>query len=710
VTPVRILKPGYNCWRVAPARRAAFLIDGAAYFRAFRAAALRARHCLLMVGWDIDSRVRLVREAPLDDAPNTLGDFLNAIVARPRGPHAYVLTWDFAMLYALDREWLPIYKLDWRTHRRLHFRMDGLHPPGGSHHQKVVVVDDDVAFVGGLDLTRARWDTPEHRADDPRRIEVHGGEPYRPFHDAQMLVQGDVAAVLGDLVRDRWARATGQMLAPPPRGSDAWPPGLVADLENVRVAVVRTDPAFRARPEVREVERLYLDAIRAARRYIYIENQFLTAPVIADALAARLAEMDGPDVVIVTGLRTDGWLSQRTMDVIRGRMVARLRAADRYGRLRVYYPHVPGLGSKCLHVHSKLMIVDDEFVRIGSANLNNRSMGIDTECDLALESESDPPARRAIATLRERLLAEHLGTTAEAVARASAKAPLRAAIDRLRGGNRTLRELPPPPPELVASWLPDPQLLDPERPIDPAALTDQLIPPEERVPATRRIVLAVATLLGLLGLAAAWRWTSLGDLLDLETLTAQVERFRELPASPALAIGAFVLGGLLVMPVTLLVAATALAFGPVFGLVYSVLGAMASAAVVYGLGRWLGRDVVRRFAGARLNAVSRRLAQRGILTIMFVRVVPVAPFSVVNLVAGASHIGFRDFLLGTLFGMTPGIALIALFVDQVGQTLRQPGPGAVALLAALLALIVGASYGLRRLASRRKPGAAESRA
>ncbi|HEX7043765.1 MAG TPA: VTT domain-containing protein, partial [Burkholderiales bacterium] len=171
-----------------------------------------------------------------------------------------------------------------------------------------------------------------------------------------------------------------------------------------------------------------------------------------------------------------------------------------------------------------------------------------------------------------------------------------------------------------------------------------------------------------------------------------------------------VLGGLLVMPVTLLVAATALAFGPVFGLVYSVLGAMASAAVVYGLGRWLGRDVVRRFAGARLNAVSRRLAQRGILTIMFVRVVPVAPFSVVNLVAGASHIGFRDFLLGTLFGMTPGIALIALFVDQVGQTLRQPGPGAVALLAALLALIVGASYGLRRLASRRKPGAAESRA
>src|SRR5690606_25957780 len=108
-----------------------------------------------------------------------------AVVAQPHAPHAYVLAWDFAMLYALDREWLPAYKLEWRAHRRLHFRMDGEHPPGGSHHQKMVVVDDALAFVGGLDLTRARWDTPAHSPGDPRRVET-APEPYRPFHDIEL--------------------------------------------------------------------------------------------------------------------------------------------------------------------------------------------------------------------------------------------------------------------------------------------------------------------------------------------------------------------------------------------------------------------------------------------------------------------------------------------------------------------------------------------
>src|SRR5581483_3063816 len=96
----------------------------------------------------------------------------------------------------------------------------------------------------------------------------------------------------------------------------------------------------------------------------------------------------------------------------------RLREADRHGRLRVYYPEIPGLYEQCLNVHSKLMIVDDAFVRIGSANLNNRSMGIDTECDLALESMGYARVQQGIVGLRDRLLAEHLGTTPQNVAQA----------------------------------------------------------------------------------------------------------------------------------------------------------------------------------------------------------------------------------------------------------------------------------------------------
>jgi phosphatidylserine/phosphatidylglycerophosphate/cardiolipin synthase-like enzyme len=194
----RILQPGRNCWRVEHAGRVAFLIDGAAYFAAFRAAAARARRSIFIIGWDIDSRVALLPGQPPDDLPVTLGQFLNELTRNRSGLNIYVLTWDFAMLYALDREILPIYKLGWSTHRRVHFHLDAEHPVGASHHQKIVVVDDAVAFVGGLDLTKCRWDTPEHRADDPRRCN-HQGVPYPPFHDIQMLVDGDAARALGEL-------------------------------------------------------------------------------------------------------------------------------------------------------------------------------------------------------------------------------------------------------------------------------------------------------------------------------------------------------------------------------------------------------------------------------------------------------------------------------------------------------------------------------
>lgn len=715
MTGYQILKPGYNCWQVAHARRVAFLIDAADYFRAFREAAARARHSILMVGWDIDSRVRLVRDGDPGLLPNTLCEFLNGVVSRPGGPHAYVLTWDFAMLYALDREWLPIYKLDWRTHRRLHFRMDGKHPPGGSHHQKIVVVDDGLAFAGGLDLTKARWDTPEHRPDDPRRIDVAGTPPYRPFHDVMMLVEGQVASVLGELVRARWERATGRRARPAVGApADLWPPGVATEVENVPVAVARTVPAYDGEAEVREVELLYRDAIRAARRSLYIENQFFTATGIADAIAARLGEPDGPEVVLILALRTDGWLSQQTMDVLRGRLIHRLRQADRHHRLRVYYPDVPGLDGQCVNVHSKVLVVDDDFARVGSANLNNRSMGIDTECDLAFESGGEERVRRSIAGLRHRLLAEHLGTRPEEVARAVAReGSLIAAIESLRGGGRTLRELEPPPPEQVSSWLPNPELLDPERPIDPDRLAEQLVPPDERAPAHRRIVAGVSILVGLLALAAAWRWTPLGDYLDVDSLTGLVAGFRGYPAAPFIALGAFVLGGLIVVPVTLLIVVTALAFGPWEGFIYSVIGVLASAALVYGVGHGLGRDTVRRFAGSKLNRLSRRLAQRGVLTMAIVRLIPVAPFTVVNLVAGASHIRFRDFVAGTALGMIPGIAAITLFVDRVGATLRDPGPGTFLVLGAVVLLLVLGMYGLRRWVLKRtkdEPAAVSSHA
>src|SRR5262245_754841 len=113
----QLLKPGRNCWRIESARRVAFLIDADAFFVAVRAAIVRARHSIFILSWDIDSRLIMARHGAGDGFPAALGEFLNAVVAKRRGLHAYVLNWDFAMVYALEREWFPVYKLDWRTHR-----------------------------------------------------------------------------------------------------------------------------------------------------------------------------------------------------------------------------------------------------------------------------------------------------------------------------------------------------------------------------------------------------------------------------------------------------------------------------------------------------------------------------------------------------------------------------------------------------------------
>lgn len=679
-----ILRPGRNCWRIERAERFAFLVDAAPYFRALRAGLLTARHQVLVLAWDVHSELRLVRDGGGDGAPESLRDLFDALAAGHEELAIHVLDWDYTMLYAGDREWLPALKLGWKTHPRVRFRLDAQHPIGGCHHQKVVVVDDALAFAGGIDLTHSRWDTPEHRPDDPRRVTAEG-DAYAPHHDVQAAVSGDAARALGELARARWFDACGERLdAPPPRDPrEPWPAELEPDLTGVDVAIARTQPACPERGEVREVEQLFLDSIAAARRFLYVENQYLTSRRIGDALAARLAEPDGPELVIVLPQRTTAWLEQYTMDVLRVRLLERLRAADRHGRLRVVRPRVPGLEPQCVNVHAKVMVVDDRLARVGSANLNNRSMGLDTECDLALESRGDPRVESAIAGFRARLLAEHLGSDAGEIARATAESgSLVATIERFAGGGRTLEAIELALDPEIARQVPDEALVDPERPIDAEELARALVREEERGPAGRRVLTASAFVLGALALTLAWRFTPLAHWVDPRELVDSTARFRELPAAPLLALAAFVVGGLVAFPVTALILAAVLALGPFVGFACALAGSLASAAITYWLGGALGGKTVQRLGGKRLQAVRRRLVDRGLFAVVVVRVIPIAPFTLVNLVAGASRLSWRDYALGTFLGMTPGIVAVTLFADRARAALAEPSWTNAVLLAA----------------------------
>ena len=122
-----------------------------------------------------------------------------------------MLSWDFSVIYVLERELLPARSFGWQDSERLHFRLDGRHPVGASQHQKVVVIDGSLAFLGGIDLTKARWDTRRHAADEGRRRDPDGNS-YRPFHDVQAVVSGPTAAELRELADERWMNATGESL------------------------------------------------------------------------------------------------------------------------------------------------------------------------------------------------------------------------------------------------------------------------------------------------------------------------------------------------------------------------------------------------------------------------------------------------------------------------------------------------------------------
>ncbi|ACC74489.1 VTT domain-containing protein [Paraburkholderia phymatum] len=702
-----LLRLHETCERKEHAHHFRILIDAAEYFATLRTAMIRARHSIYIVGWDIDSRLQLVPGGAPDGLPAPLAEFLCALAEANRQLRIYVLAWDFAMLYAFEREWLPVYKLGWRTHRRIRFRQDGRHPLGASHHQKIVAIDDRLAFVGGIDLTGSRWDTPAHRPHAPLRRNARD-TPYQPMHDVQAMFDGPAAQAVSLLVRERWRRATARAADatpdPMPRPDDAagiWPADVAADIESVELGISVTQPAFEGRPLVAQIQQLYIDAIAAAKRSIYIENQYFTASRVGTALAQRLADADSPDVAVVGPQRTSGWLQEATMGVLRARLHGVLKQADRRGRYAMYAPTTGGAHGQIINVHSKLMTVDDDVLIVGSANLNNRSMVLDTECNITLEARGDPRIQAAIASVRNRLLAEHLDISPAQVQAALRTQRLNEAIAHLRHGERTLIPLDP----VVSGDLEDlashVSVFDAEAPVAPHELVRHFLPEERSRPLMGRL-LALGTLaLCVVVLAALWRFTPLRDAVSFATLVHGAQRVHASPFGPFAIVALYAIAASISVPVTLLIAVSGFVFGALWGSAYAFAGSMIAACVTYYAGASLGRDAVRKLAGSRINRISEKLGKKGFITVIVLRVVPVAPFTIINLAAGASHISLRAYLAGTVLGMTPGIVLATTFAHQLVAAVRHPSLAGLALVALIGAALVGLSVALQRFLARR---------
>lgn len=456
----RIFQAGSNCWRIEQASRVAVIVDAADYFRIARDAMLNAREQIILVGWDVDPRILLDPDDGDAESPNCLAEFIPWLARQRPDLRIKLLIWNMGFIKMLARG-LSIFTLaHWRLMRHVSIRFDSSHPIGATHHQKILVIDDSLALCGGIDMTSDRWDTREHRDPDPRR-RLPGGKPYMPWHDTAGMIEGDAAAAIGALARERWRRATRRILPAPTRHDGVWPDWVEPQFRARAIAISRTVPKGEGIDEAREIEQLYVDMIGAARRFIYADNQYFASRRIAEAIAQRLTERDGPEIVIVNPISADGWLQETAMGSARAALFFALAELDKHDRFEIYTPVTTAQNP--IYVHSKLMIVDDAILRVGSSNMNNRSMGLDSECDIALEGEAIDQPDPEIRLLRETLMAEHLGTTRDLVCEAFERTgSLIGTVECLRGGGKTLVPFEPGEWSDTTLSIGSSELLDPE--------------------------------------------------------------------------------------------------------------------------------------------------------------------------------------------------------------------------------------------------------
>ncbi|MBV9558276.1 MAG: VTT domain-containing protein, partial [Pseudolabrys sp.] len=449
------------------------------------------------------------------------------------------------------------------------------------------------------------------------------------------------------------------------------------------------------------VERLFIASIAEAEHSIYIENQFLSSIPVADALARRLREKPELEVLIVAPATHASWLEARSMRNGRIRFMRRLSDKDIASRVRLLHPQVSdGANSANVMVHSKVMIIDDRILRIGSANLNNRSMGTDTECDLMIVA-NNKAERRQIAKVRDRLLADHCGCTEDEVACAMAKEQslLRIADTLSCNGHRLIPiDDGVADTDEISAYIEG--VADPERPIGAEEFVSSLLGgavPRRQLSTVMKVFLAA---LGVLVLALIWEYSPVSTLVNPRAVAGALGEFARGPWGPLVVVFAFIGGGLVIFPVTVLIAATAATFGPWLGFAYAVVGTILSALVTYGLGAMVGKKTLRDLLGPKLNRIRRKIAKKGVIAVAAIRMVPLAPFTVVNMVAGASEISLSQYLIGTLIGMMPGIFVMSVLGHQLSQIILQPDAKSLALLAAAVVGWLVVSIGLQALVSR----------
>ncbi|WP_447553515.1 TVP38/TMEM64 family protein [Vreelandella sp. EE22] len=222
---------------------------------------------------------------------------------------------------------------------------------------------------------------------------------------------------------------------------------------------------------------------------------------------------------------------------------------------------------------------------------------------------------------------------------------------------------------------------------------------------SRTLLKGLGLLAVLIALALVWRWLEHSGFMTAERLNETIDYVSQWQRAPWMFAAVIVVYNallLIMFPLTLLVVATGLLFGPAWGLVYATLGTLSFSVLSYWLGHWLGRDVLMDYGGRHLRGLSGYLSKRGIRTMIVINVLPLAPFTLTNMLAGAFHLRFRDYMIGSTVGIVPGLAAVILLGSQLGALLTAASYQEVLMALGGLALGAALLLGLKRYADVRR--------
>lgn len=707
--PISLLRENENCWRVETAHHASMLIDAENYYRALYEGICRAKHSIFIFGWNVDGRIALVRgeDVPEDECPVTLHELIVHKAKENPKLQIYINQWSYPILLTLDREFMPAAR--WRIENcpNIHYRFDNVVPLQASHHQKIVIIDDEIAFSGGQDVGTLRWDNRRHHPEDPLRkdgvVEEDENKPYIPNHDVQIVVSGPAAQALAELARRRWFLATDyEAVAVRPytcKGKPkAWPSKNPPQFEDVRVAISLTFPQIGETPPTRQVEQLFFDQIASAEHFIYIENQYLASRDIARAINRALKQNKNLRVLIFSSRDPVGLAEEVAMWSLRLKFKHLVKRGVRDRVEMVFSVSKSENKAVSVHVHSKVMVIDDKYLRVGSANINDRSMFLDSECDITLVGKN-AETRAKIAELRNDLIEEHSGRKKSDIQKLiDQNAPIAEFLKEVPGSDKFLRRIHDSlsPFAQFLTWVTLAKAR--HRPILDIVMhffsshNDKAGFPHKRASMAFLIVMVLAMFL-------YFNRQIPEDFIRSEHLDGIYNALKNSPNAAWLIIGIFVLVGLVCFPVTVLIAGTAAMLGPLTGLAVAMAGVAASAALSYIIGKVLGKRLFQNYTNTAFLRVRDRIAGAGVLGIAALRLIPIGPFTLVNMILGAMPVTFATFLAGTILGILPGAAAMAILGDSLASIWRNPDPQnliymGIALLV-WLAVLIGIHFALK---------------